>query len=73
MSTSLEQELGQRIKEARREAGFKNAEQLAVHLDVGFSTIQRWEQGKTVPSVRRIRQIAAATGKPMAHFLAGLE
>lgn len=73
MGTTREQVLGQRIKEARREAGFRNAEQLAVALDVGFSTIQRWEQGKTAPSVKRMREIAALTNKPLSYFLIDVE
>jgi transcriptional regulator with XRE-family HTH domain len=69
MSTSLDMDIGLRIKEARRAAGFKNAEQFAVALDVGFSTVQRWEQGKTTPSVRRLREIAAVTRMPLAFFI----
>ena len=69
MTTSLEAALGSRIKQARKEAGFKNAEQFAVSLDVGFSTVQRWEQGKTTPSIRRLIEIAAVTGLPLSYFL----
>lgn len=61
--------LGQKIREARREAGFSNAESLAVPLEVGVRTVQRWEQGKSEPSVRQVLRIAALTGKPLSFFV----
>lgn len=61
--------LSQRIRKARREAGMRNMETLAVTLGVSMSTAQRWESGKADPSIRRLREIAAVTGKPLSYFL----
>lgn len=62
--------LGSKIRQARREAGFKNSETLAVQLGVGARTMQRWEQGAGQPSIERLIQIAEATAKPLAFFFA---
>lgn len=70
---TLEQVLGQRIRDARRQAGFRNTEQLAVKLGVGARTVQRWETGRSEPTISRIREIAATTGKPLSFFVANLE
>lgn len=61
--------LGTLIREARRDAGYKNAESLAVELGVGVRTVQRWEAGDSDPSIKRLWQIAALTKKPLAYFL----
>jgi transcriptional regulator with XRE-family HTH domain len=65
--------IGSQIKKARLEAGFKNAERLAVAMDVSFSTLQRWEQGQTTPSVSRLIEISKLTEKPLSFFIAGNE
>lgn len=62
--------IGEQIKTARQEAGFKNRERLAVELDVSMATIARWESGKTSPSVRSLIAIATVTGKPLSYFVA---
>lgn len=62
--------LGQRIRQARKAAGFRNIEQLAVALGVGARTVQRWEAGDTEPSLASLRRIAALTAHPLAFFLA---
>lgn len=62
--------LGARIRQARLDAGFKNAETLAVRLNVGVRTVQRWETDKSEPTIAWLRQIAALTGKTLAYFLA---
>ena len=54
---------------ARKQAGFTNAEQIAVELGVGVRTVQRWETGQSEPSVAKLRELAALTGKPLAYFL----
>lgn len=63
-------DLGNRIRDARRAAGFDNAESLAVALGVGYRTVQRWESGRNAPSVQRLNLIAQATGKPLSFFFA---
>jgi transcriptional regulator with XRE-family HTH domain len=62
--------LGDRIREARRAAGYTNVEQLAVALGVGQRTVQRWETDKSDPSVRRVVDIARLTGRPLSFFIA---
>lgn len=60
--------LGQRIRAARKGAGFKNAETLAVALGVGVRTVQRWEAGESDPSIRRILEIARLTNQSPQFF-----
>jgi len=62
--------LGARIRIARREAGYRNVESIAVLLKVGQRTVQRWETDKSEPSISRLREIAALTSKPLGYFLA---
>jgi transcriptional regulator with XRE-family HTH domain len=61
--------LGTLIRKARREAGYKNAESLAVELGVGVRTVQRWEAGESQPSIAKLWKIATLTGKPLSFFL----
>lgn len=61
--------LGHRIRKARREAGFRNAEQFAVALDVGVRTVQRWEGGQGEPSIARLYEIAHLTNRELVWFL----
>ena len=61
--------LGTRIREARRSAGYKNVESIAVLMDVGQRTFQRWETDKSEPSITRLREIAALTDKSLAYFI----
>lgn len=69
MADDLLATIGSRIQEARKEAGFRNAESLAVALGVGVRTVQRWEAGHGEPSLHRLNQIGALTEKPLAYFL----
>jgi transcriptional regulator with XRE-family HTH domain len=62
--------LGHRIHQARKAAGYKNAESLAVALQVGHRTVQRWEADESEPSISRLREIAALTGEPLSFFIA---
>lgn len=61
--------LGARIRAARLEAGYRNSESLAVKLGVGQRTVQRWETDKAEPTLTRLREIAALTGKTLGYFL----
>jgi transcriptional regulator with XRE-family HTH domain len=63
--------LGDRIREARKEAGFRNAESLAVALGVGQRTVQRWETDQHMPPMLMLFRIAEMTGKPVEFFFAG--
>lgn len=49
--------LGQRIAEARAQAGL-NQSQLADRLGLSPQSIQQWEYGKTSPRIKRIEEIA---------------
>lgn len=60
---------GTRIRDARRKAGFKNAESFAVALGVGVRTVQRWEQNGT-DNYTRLAQIAELTETPVAELTA---
>lgn len=59
--------IGHRIKEAREEAGLTQ-EQIAPRVGISLSSYCRYEQGVTEPSVKRLQQIATATGKPLSFF-----
>lgn len=62
--------LGQQIRKARRKAGYRNCELLAVELGVGARTVQRWETGQSEPSLRQVQRIAVLTSEPLSYFLA---
>jgi transcriptional regulator with XRE-family HTH domain len=68
MTTELEHDLGARIREARKSAGYRNVEQLSVRLNVASATLSRWERGKSEPTISRLREIAALTGRPLSYF-----
>jgi DNA-binding transcriptional regulator YiaG len=53
----LPENFPQRVKDVRRQLGFSQKE-LAHALGVSFATVNRWENGKTVPSKLAQRQFA---------------
>lgn len=61
-------DLGTQIRQARVDAGLRR-EDMAVRLNVGLRTVQRWETGESDPSIRRLGLIAQVTGKPLDFFL----
>jgi transcriptional regulator with XRE-family HTH domain len=64
-----QEEIGQRIRQAREESGFTQAE-LADKIDVATAqSISRYERGETEVSAKRLRRIAEATGKPLSFFV----
>jgi transcriptional regulator with XRE-family HTH domain len=69
VAVERDRKLGDRIRSARKAAGYRNAESLAVALGVGQRTVQRWETGESEPSVRRVNQIAVLTGRPLVYFV----
>lgn len=69
MADELLATIGKRIQDARKAAGFRNAESLAVALGVGVRTVQRWEAGHGEPSLQRLSQIGALTEKPLSYFI----
>lgn len=61
--------LGERVRQARREAGL-SAEELAYGLGMSVSSVYRWEQERgTPPAARKIRRVAELTGKPLKFFI----
>lgn len=63
--------IGDRIRQARTEAGFTQ-DQLADLVGVGMRQIQYYESGESDP-YRKLRQIAEATGKSVDWLLRGDE
>ena len=62
--------LGDRIREARAEKGWKQRE-LASEVEVEPITVSRWERGATTPDLDVLRLVAEATEKPLSYFVAG--
>lgn len=60
--------IGKRIREARKSAGL-NPERFAVKLNISVATVQRWETGRTEPTLSKLTAVAKATGKPLSFFL----
>src|SRR2546421_47085 len=62
-------QLGERIKAARADKGWKQ-KQLAAELEVEPITISRWERGATAPDLDVLRLVARVLGKPLGYFIA---
>jgi transcriptional regulator with XRE-family HTH domain len=61
--------VGERIKQARQDAGLTQSE-LAEQLGLSHpQSISRYERGETEVPQRRLRRIAEVTGKPLGFFL----
>ena len=65
--------IGAKIREARREAGYSNAESLAVEMGVGIRTVQRWESDETTPSIAQLLRIGKLVDKSLVYFIPGEE
>jgi len=63
------QEMGDRIGQARREAGFRTAQDFSEALDVSVWTVRSWESGKSQPRYDMLGTISQLTGRPKAWFL----
>lgn len=63
------QEMGDRIGQARREAGFRTAQDFSDALDVSVWTVRSWESGKSQPRYDMLATISRLTGRPRAWFL----
>jgi DNA-binding transcriptional regulator YiaG len=63
------QEMGDRIGQARREAGFRTAQDFSDALDVSVWTVRSWESGKSQPRYDMLNTISQLTGRPKAWFL----
>lgn len=67
MSEQLKQNIGQRVKSARRLRGLTQAE-LADAIDKAFETISNIERGKTAPNFMTLSDIAEALDVPLKDF-----
>lgn len=69
-SEAVENELGVRIKDARKKAGLTQ-EQLATKMGVKRPTITQWETGATTPHARKLEELAKALGLPRLELFGG--
>ncbi len=65
----LAREMGERIAQARREAGYRTAKEFAEALDISVWTVRSWEAGKSQPRYDMLYTISRLTGRPQAWFL----
>lgn len=65
-------ELGRRIKTTREARGLSQ-EDLARAVGVRAGIVSRWENGKNVPRLKRLTQIAAALDHDVSYFTAQLD
>lgn len=63
-------EIGQRIADARHEAGGMGQRELGELVGVTERSIQAWESGEVIP-YRYLRDLESALGRPAAWFLHG--
>lgn len=63
------EEMGNRISQARREAGFRTAQDFSNALDVSVWTVRSWESGKSQPRYDMLGTISELTSRPKAWFL----
>jgi transcriptional regulator with XRE-family HTH domain len=61
-------QLGERIKTARADKGWKQ-KHLAAEVDVEPITVSRWERGATTPDLDVLRLVAEATERPLSYFV----
>jgi transcriptional regulator with XRE-family HTH domain len=61
-------DLGDRIRTARAEKGWKQ-KHLAAEVEVEPITVSRWERGATTPDLDVLGLVAEATGKPISFFV----
>lgn len=67
MAQNLKQNIGSRIKLARKQKGMTQAE-LAAAIDKAFETISNLERGKTAPNFLTLWDISKVVGVPMRDF-----
>lgn len=60
--------LGQRLREARSDAGLTQAA-LARSLGIKRASVSQWEQGVTQPTTERLIEVARITKRPLSWFL----
>ena len=65
---SKNEDLGQRIKQAREDRGWKQKD-LAQAVHVEPMTVSRWERGVNTPDLDTLALVARVTGKPNSFFV----
>ena len=68
MTSDKKREVGERIRAARAEKGWKQ-KHLAAEVEVEPITVSRWERGATTPDLNVLTLVAEATGKPLSYFV----
>ncbi len=66
---SNSQKLGEKLKQARKEAGYSQKE-LASVLKLSDKAISSYEVGRAEPNLETLQAISQATYKPIDYFLA---
>jgi len=61
--------MADRIASARREAGYRTAQDFAEALTLSVWTVRSWESAKSQPRYHVLREISRLTGRPIAWFL----
>jgi len=61
--------MAERISAARRQAGYRTAQDFAEDLQVSVWTVRSWESGKSQPRYDVLREISRLTRRPIAWFL----
>ena len=61
-------EIGAKVAAARADRGWSLA-QLATRADLSTATVHKVERGAMTPSIAVLMKIAAALGRPVAHFI----
>ena len=61
--------MAERIGAARREAGYRTAQDFAEALALSVWTVRSWESAKSQPRYDVLRAISSLTGRPIAWFL----
>ncbi len=62
-------EMGKRIAQARREVGFRTAQDFSDALDVSVWTVRSWESGKSQPRYHMLNTISQLLDRPQGWFL----
>ncbi len=65
--------LGQRMREAREQAGMTNGARFARSIGVDPTTLYRYEGGHVLPSAFVLGRVAEATGADLGWIIAGDE
>lgn len=60
--------IGEKIKEARLAAGYRNQIAFAQEIGTRQATVSNWESGHTKPTVENLQAICKITNRPLSFF-----